>query len=85
MSWAEAKWTVDSLLQKIGQAPNNMRSFIAYSLSATSIGLKFQEPADSYDANNNLICSVAVSYTHLIVCEYREERFYGNCLLQGVL
>lgn len=58
MSWAEAKWTVDSLLQKIGQAPNNMRSFIAYSLSATSIGLKFQEPADSYDANNNLICSV---------------------------
>ena len=36
MSWAEAKWTVDSLLQKIGQAPNNMRSFIAYSLSATS-------------------------------------------------
>ena len=38
MSWAEAKWTVDSLLQKIGQAPNNMRSFIAYSLSATSIG-----------------------------------------------
>ena len=58
MSWAEAKWTVDSLLQKIGQAPNNMRSFVAYSLSATSIGLKFQEPADSYDANNNLICSV---------------------------
>ena len=28
MSWAEAKWTVDSLLQKIGQAPNNMRNFI---------------------------------------------------------
>lgn len=58
MSWAEAKWTVDSLLQKIGQPPNNMRSFTAYSLSATSIGLKFQEPADSYDANGNLICSV---------------------------
>lgn len=58
MSWAEAKWTVDSLLQKIGQAPNNMRSFTAYSLLATSIGLKFQEPADSYDANGNLICSV---------------------------
>ena len=57
MSWAEAKWTDDSLLQNIGQAPNNMRSFIAYSLSATSIGLKFQEPADSYDA---------VSYTHLV-------------------
>lgn len=58
MSWAEAKWTVDSLLQKIGQAPNNMRGFTAYPLSTTSIGLKFQEPADSYDANNNLICSV---------------------------
>ena len=57
MSWAEAKWTVDSILQKIGQAPNNMRAFSAFSLSATSLGLRFLEPEDSY-ADGNLICSV---------------------------
>ncbi len=58
MSWAEAKWTVDTLLQKMGQAPNNMRAFAAFSLSKNSIGLRFQEPADSYDGAGNLICSV---------------------------
>lgn len=58
MSWAEAKWVVDSILQKTGQAPNNMRAFTAYSLNKTSIGLKFLEPADSYDSNENLLCSV---------------------------
>jgi hypothetical protein len=57
MSWAEAKWTVDSLLQKIGQPPNNMRAFSASPLSATSLGLRFLEPEDSY-ADGNLICSV---------------------------
>lgn len=57
MSWAEAKWTVDSILQKIGQAPNNMRAFTAFPLSATSLGLRFLEPEDSY-ADGNLICSV---------------------------
>lgn len=57
MSWAESKWVVDSLLQKIGQAPNNMRAFTAFSLSATSLGLRFLEPEDSY-ADGNLICSV---------------------------
>ncbi|MDO4477555.1 MAG: hypothetical protein Q4B73_00770 [Lachnospiraceae bacterium] len=57
MGWAEAKWTVDSILQKLGQPPNNMRAFTAYAVSKTSIGLKFLEPADSY-ADGNLICSV---------------------------
>lgn len=57
MSWAEAKWVVDSLLQKTGQAPNNMRAFTAFSVSKTSIGLRFVEPADSY-SGENLICSV---------------------------
>lgn len=57
MSWAESKWVVDSLLQKIGQAPNNMRAFSAFSVSKTSIGLKFLEPMDSY-VDGNLICSV---------------------------
>src|SRR5574344_1828690 len=57
MSWAEAKWTVDSILQKIGQSPNNMRAFSAFPLSATSLGLRFLEPEDSY-ADGNLICSI---------------------------
>lgn len=57
MSWAEAKWTVDNILQKIGQPPNNMRSFTAYAVSKNSIGLKFLEPEDSY-SDGNLICSV---------------------------
>lgn len=57
MSWAESKWVIDSLLQKIGQAPNNMRAFSAFSVSKNSIGLKFSEPADSY-VDGNLICSV---------------------------
>jgi hypothetical protein len=57
MSWAEAKWVVDSLLQKIGTTPNNMRMFKAFSLSKTSIGLQWLEPADSY-AGDNLICAI---------------------------
>lgn len=57
MGWAEAKWTVDSLLQKLGQAPNNMRDFKVTAVSPTSIGLRFLEPEDSY-ADGNLICAV---------------------------
>lgn len=57
MSWAEAKWVVDQIQQKLGLAPNNMRSFTAYAVSKTSIGLKFLEPADSYDGEN-LVCAV---------------------------
>lgn len=57
MGWAEAKWTVDQLLQKLGQAPNNMRAFHAFSVSKTEIGLRFLEPEDSY-ADGNLVCSV---------------------------
>lgn len=58
MSWSEAKWVVDQLLQKTGQSPNNMRAFTAFAMSKTSIGLKFLEPADSYDSAGNLVCSV---------------------------
>ena len=58
MSWAEAKWVVDNLTQKTGQAPNKMRAFTANPLSSTSIGLKFLEPADSYDDAGNLVCAV---------------------------
>lgn len=57
MSWAEAKWTVDQILQKVGQAPNNMRKFMAFSVSKSEIGLRFLEPEDSY-MDGNLVCSV---------------------------
>ena len=58
MSWAEAKWVVDNILQKTGQAPNNMRAFTAFAKSKNSIGLRFLEPTDSYDSAGNLLCSV---------------------------
>ena len=58
MSWSEAKWVVDQLLQKTGNSPNNMRAFSAFAMSKTSIGLKFLEPADSYDGAGNLVCAV---------------------------
>lgn len=58
MSWSEAKWVVDQLLQKTGHAPNNMRAFTAFAMSKNSIGLKFLEPADSYDSAGNLVCAV---------------------------
>ncbi|MCM1224049.1 MAG: hypothetical protein NC548_57310 [Lachnospiraceae bacterium] len=58
MSWSEAKWVVDQLLQKTGQAPNNMRAFSVFATSKTSLALRFLEPTDSYDAAGNLICSV---------------------------
>ena len=58
MSWAEAKWVVDNILQKTGQAPNNMRAFTAFAKSSTTIGLRFLEPEDSYDSAGNLLCSV---------------------------
>ncbi|MBS6062729.1 MAG: hypothetical protein KH972_02540 [Peptostreptococcaceae bacterium] len=57
MSWSEAKWIVDNILQKTGRQPNNMRKLVAIPLSKTSIGLTFLEPSDSYDGEN-IICSV---------------------------
>lgn len=58
-AWAEAKWTVDQLTAKIGQQPNNMRSFTAFSVNGTTIGLRFLEPKDSTDSNGNILCTVA--------------------------
>lgn len=58
MSWSEAKWVVDQIVRKTGRAPNNMRAFSVLAASETSAALRFLEPADSYDAVGNLICSV---------------------------
>ena len=57
MGWAQAKWIVDSLAQKIGQSPNNMRAFTATRASDTSVSLTFLEPEDSY-MNDEILCSV---------------------------
>ena len=58
MSFAEAKWTVDQLVQKIALQPNDMRSFTAFSVSGTQIGLRFLEPLNSVDTQGNLLCQV---------------------------
>lgn len=79
MSWAEAKWTVDQILQKVGQAPNNMRAFTAYAKSKTSVGLKFLEPEDSYDSAGNLLCSVGG------VMIRRSENSYPTSVTEGTL
>ena len=57
MSWAEAKWIHDKLLQAMGRAPANMRKFSCEILSQSSIGLKFLEPEDSY-VEGNISCAV---------------------------
>lgn len=57
MAWAEAKWIVDNLTRKLGQSPNNMRSFSASATTSTSVNLKFLEPADSVE-NGEVICVV---------------------------
>ena len=52
MSWAEAKWVVDSLVNKTGQAPGDMRVFTAFAKSSNSIGIRFLEPSDTYVGGN---------------------------------
>lgn len=82
MSWAEAKWTVDSILQKIGQPPNNMRAFTAFSLSATSLGLRFLEPEDSY-ADGNLICSVGGVMIRMSTTDYPANPNEGTLVIDN--
>lgn len=57
MNWAEAKWITDSIKNRFGLAPNDMRVFTATSLSRNSIGLKFLEPTDRYDTDGNILCA----------------------------
>lgn len=58
MGFPEAKWAVDQVVSKVGVQPNNMRSFSATPLSATSIGLKFLEPEDSYYSAGGALAAV---------------------------
>ena len=57
MSWAEAKWVHDQLLQATGQTPANMRMFTSEVISKSSVGLRFLEPTDSY-VDGNLTCAI---------------------------
>lgn len=80
MSWAESKWIVDNILRKIGQQPNNMRSFVATPLSNTSIGLTFLEPEDSY-VEGNLICSVGGVMIRKSTTEYPKTPSDGELVI----
>lgn len=83
MSWAEAKWVVDNILQKTGQAPNNMRAFTAFTISKTSIGLKFLEPEDSYDSAGNLLCSVGGVMIRMSETSYPTSTTEGTLVLDN--
>lgn len=58
MSWAEAKWIVDSLRQSVGWAPSDMLEFTAESINATTISLRLRTPEDTI-INGSLMCAVA--------------------------
>lgn len=82
MGWAEAKWTVDQILQKVGQAPNNMRKFTAFSVSKTEIGLRFLEPEDSY-MDGNLICSVGGVMIRMSETDYPKNTSEGELVINN--
>jgi hypothetical protein len=82
MSWAEAKWVVDSLLQKTGQAPNNMRSITAVSNDKNSIALRFLEPEDSY-SDGNLICSVGGVMVRMSDADYPASTSDGTLVVDN--
>lgn len=83
MSWAEAKWVVDNILQKVGQAPNNMRAFSVSSVSKTSLGVRFLEPEDSYDSAGNLICSVGGVMIRMSETDYPANTSDGTLIIDN--
>ena len=83
MSWAEAKWVVDNILQKVGQAPNNMRAFSVSSVSKTSLGVRFLEPEDSYDSAGNLICSVGGVMIRMSETDYPANTSDGTLVIDN--
>lgn len=83
MSWAEAKWVVDNILQKVGQAPNNMRAFSVSSVSKTSLGVRFLEPEDSYDSAGNLICSVGGVMIRMSDTDYPANTSEGTLVIDN--
>jgi hypothetical protein len=82
MSWAEAKWIHDKLLQAMGRAPANMRKFSCEILSQSSIGLKFLEPEDSY-VEGNISCAVGGVMIRMSDRGYPENIGEGTLVLDN--
>lgn len=83
MSWGEAKWIVDQLTQSTGQAPNNMRAFNGLATAADTIALTFLEPADSYDAAGNLLCSVGGVMIRMSTDDFPQKPSDGTLVINN--
>lgn len=83
MSWAEAKWIVDNVMQKVGQAPNNMRSFAVYAETDTTISLRFLEPEDNYDSSGNLVCAVGGVMIRMSETGYPTNIYEGTLVVDN--
>ena len=82
MSWAEAKWIHDKLLQATGKAPENMRMFTGEVLSKSSIGLKFLEPSDTY-VDGNLTCAVGGVMIRMSETDYPQSVNDGTLVVDN--
>ena len=82
-SWAEAKWVVDQLQGKLGMQPNGMRSFTAFSVNGTTIGLRFLEPKDSKDTAGNIICAVGGVMIRMSTDSYPTKPTEGSLVLDN--
>lgn len=82
MSWAEAKWIHDKLLQANGRAPSNMRMFITTPLSKTSIGVRFLEPTDTY-VGENLVCAVGGVMVRMSETDYPKSVTDGTLVVNN--
>lgn len=82
MSWAEAKWIHDKVLQATGRSPGNMRMFLATPLSKTSIGLRFLEPTDTY-VGENLACAVGGVMVRMSETDYPKNVTDGTLVVDN--
>ena len=82
-AWAEAKWVVDQIQTKLGTQPNGMRSFTAFSVNGTTIGLRFLEPKDSKDAAGNIICAVGGVMIRMSTDSYPTKPTEGTLVLDN--
>lgn len=82
MSWAEAKWIHDKVLQATGRSPGNMRMFIATPVSKTSIGLRFLEPTDTY-VGENIVCAVGGVMVRMSETDYPKTTTDGTLVVDN--
>lgn len=84
MSWAEAKWVVDNVKKQLAYKPNNMKSFTAFSVNGTTVGLRFTEPDDSYDSAGNLICTVKGVVIRMSAESYPTTPYEGTEVINNI-